>query len=49
MLYIFSHGHKKHDPNRVKWKTIALNRGKGQSMFHAVVAPHIVFSGYPTL
>ena len=29
----------------IKSKIIAINRGNDQSMFHALVASHIVFSG----
>ena len=42
---MLSLGHRKHDSNGVKWKTIAINRANYQGLFHAVVAPHIVFSG----
>lgn len=36
---------RKHDPNRGKCKTIAIDRRNDQSTFYAPVAPHIVFSG----
>ena len=33
---------KKDDPDRIKLKNVAINRGNDQSKFHALVALHIV-------
>lgn len=40
-----SYDQRKYDPNRAKKKIIAINRGNNFSTFHALLAPHIVFSG----
>ena len=38
------HDQRKHDLNKVKWKTIETNRRNNQSTFHVVAVPHLSFS-----